>query len=146
MTQRRKSQESLRGGSPQLLTQYRFLRRCHQRRIWEALSQSRGRLDPVQIVFWRHDRQIRVLAIMPNGDMQQAVAPYMFSSGGEVRDSYPRVCYTRWFWEELAGAAQARRLGMYEIAFQRVNTARRMRDLVEQHAAIDTVQYLETAE
>lgn len=125
----------------------RFLRRCRKRGIFPMLSQSRGVLDPIVIVFWRAGRDVRVLHVLVDGSMMQGAGPYVTSDGEyTLSDEHKDAIYERWFWFEMKGAAHARRLGLYEHAHEHLRLARRFRRYAEAARAPEPIPYLQAAE
>lgn len=127
--------------SPARKTFERLMRACEKRGIRHSMDESRGVHDPIFVRFWPKDHCYRLLAIMPTGDLVQRCS----TDDLRMTDPHALACYERWFWQELAGAAAARRQGMYDIAFRRIDTARRLRRMHARELAGRVPDLLEAA-
>lgn len=132
---------------PALLTKERLERACAKRRIPKPSTESKGRYDPIEVVFWRDgDHDLRVLKIMPDGALVQSATPHVTYSGLELDDEHPNACYTRWFFQEITRAGRARRRGWFDVAHDSLRLARRYRWHAEMTAAPEPIPHLQAAE
>jgi hypothetical protein len=108
---------------PMLKAVDRLKDRCVEHRVPKPSIFSKGGLyEPMHARFWNAYGH-RLLTIMPDGAIHQRAD----TDDNGMTDPHALACYERWFWQEIEGAARARRHGFIDLAFRRIATVRRIR-------------------
>ena len=111
---------------PALKTLYRLLRRCQRRGVqWSSYSFS-TRHQPVHVRFWNKYDQIRMLSILPDGEIVQRTSGVSIGDR-TIHDPGAESLYDRLFFLELEIARSARRRCDLDEAHEAIKLARRYR-------------------